>query len=230
MSSHAPNLGATSPGVSGSDSDSDYCPVPQPRQHTTAQARGNPHDPDLRMVNSTSAIPRKSAEEGSWRYTQYVPQWMDPTWRDDEAERKELDWPITDGLMDRVRPALLAQDQMSNPTQYSQRFGIFPGRSDGRSRTSPTRAESRIVFKEGNIRTGKGFFRVIDDEAHTRGTSSEEFMSSERPDLQDLGPMVQSCVNAYQELLIDEYWQELIFGQLTMDEVRLLRSILKNAC
>lgn len=186
------------------------------------------HKPVSSTKESKSAIPRKNPEDGKWEYLYYVPPWMDPNWRDDGPERPEWqksDMPINDTVLDRVRPALLIQDHMSNPTQYSQRFGIFPGRSDGRSRTSPTRTEKRKLKVEGHDLTGKEICNRIDAEAHKHGKSAEDL----EPDLESLSPTAQAYVQAYQDLLIDEYWQGLVFGNRTMDEVSIVGSMPKTA-
>lgn len=182
-----------------------------------------PHDPflsDVRRIQWPKALmPPKNAKEGCWDHVRYAPAWTDPDWEDKGPERDELDYPIKDGLMSQVRPALLAKDQIQNPTQYAKRFGIFPGRVDGRSRTSPTRAESRQVFPSGDVRTGKQVFSRLEKLAAEKGYSLDDFMAQKGIDKSNMRETDEACIRVYEELLVDEYWQGIIFGDLTMDEV-----------
>ncbi|CAM1511014.1 Fc.00g085270.m01.CDS01 [Cosmosporella sp. VM-42] len=212
-----------------SDDDSDYNPLPTPQPapgNIAANPPGqnlNPHLPNLAQANAKVYVPPKQNVEGSFKYAHYVPAWTDPEWKDDGPERQKSDWSIKNGLVDRVRPALLARDQLRNPTPYAQRFGIFPGRDDGRSRTSPTRADSRFLFGDllfgGDVRTGKELFDRLGEVAQEKGIPVEEFMASEKPQLKTMPQLEQAYMLAYQELLVDEYWQGVCFGNLTMDEL-----------
>ncbi|KAK7398192.1 hypothetical protein QQX98_012431 [Neonectria punicea] len=174
---------------------------------------------DLRQAESVeSRVPPKDAEEGSWKYTHYALAWTDLTWEDDGPQRRNTDWPITDAIMSRMRPALLARDQIRDPTEYAKRFGIFHDRSDGRSWASPTRAESRQLFHHGDVRTGKDLFDRLETLAANKGKRLD-FMAEERIDMTEMDPVDQECMQRYEDLLIDEYWQGLLFGDLTTDEM-----------
>lgn len=151
----------------------------------------------------------------------YAPMWADPDWQEGGLNRAPLDrHPIKDRVMSRVRPALLAVDQIRNPTEYAKRFGIYPDRIDGRSRTSPTRAESRQIFPKGKIQTGKDLFGRLEKLAAEKGQSLDEFMAKKRIDKTEMRDKDEACMRVYEDLLVDEYWQGLLFGDLTMDEVR----------
>lgn len=154
-----------------------------------------------------------------WDHVRYVPPWTDPDWHDDGREREQTDFKIRD-FFDRLRPAVHPKDQYRRPTKYAQRFSIFPGRLDGRSRTSPTRADSRQLFPAtGDIRTGKDLFDGLDYSAAQRGQHIDEYMASSRPDMQQGTETEQRCMQQYEDLIIDENWQSILFGNLTMDEV-----------
>ncbi|KAH7171456.1 hypothetical protein EDB81DRAFT_852035 [Dactylonectria macrodidyma] len=183
-----------------------------------------PHDPsppDHRRVQwPKELIPPKDANDGSWELIRYAPIWTDPDWQDDDRSRVATDLnPIKNRFMGRVRPALLARDQIWNPTEYAKRFGIFPDRIDGRSRTSPTRAESRKIFPTGNVRTGKDLFGRLEKLAAEKGQSLDEFVTKERIDAKEMHETDEACMKVYEDLLVDEHWQGLLFGDLTMDEL-----------
>jgi hypothetical protein len=115
---------------------------------------------------------------------------------------------------------LLPRDNFSNPTIYAQRFGIFPGRTDGRSRASPTRSESRKLFNvTTDIKTGKQLFDRFDELAKNAGQHVDDYMEQARPDMQKMNDADQKYMQQYDDLLIDEHWQNILFGSLTMDEV-----------
>ncbi|KAK7421857.1 hypothetical protein QQZ08_009734 [Neonectria magnoliae] len=199
----------------------DHADSPEGEGYTPSLMTCTPglYQSDLRQAESVeSRVPPKDAEEGSWKYTHQAPAWTDPTWEDDGPQRWNTDWPITDAVMSRMRPALLARDQIRDPTAYAKRFGIFHDRSDGRSRASPTRAESRQLFRHGNVRTGKDLFDRLEKLAANKGKCLDDFMAEERIDMTEMDPADQECMQRYEDLLIDEYWQGLLFGDLTMDE------------
>ncbi|KPM40329.1 hypothetical protein AK830_g6213 [Neonectria ditissima] len=180
----------------------------------------NPGQSDIGQATTARASrPPKKARDGNWDHTQYAPVWTDPEWEDDGPARQQSDWPIKDAAMSRIRPAMLARDQIQNPTEYAKRFGIFHGRSDGRSRTSPTRTESRKLFPSGNVRTGKDLFDRLEGLAAERGLRMDDFMADERIDMTKMNQADQQCMERYEDLLIDEFWQGQLFGDLTMDEM-----------
>lgn len=204
------------PGFLDSDSDSDSSHVLQ-QQPQASHSR--PRD----VLIFDHLVPPKNSEEGSFLHSHYVPPWTDPRWQDDGPDRAQSNWPIKNGVLDRVRPALLVGDQPSNPTPYAQRFGTFPGRSDGRSRTSPTRSHSRRLLLDETVQTGKQLFEHLEQSTFGR---LEDYMASERPDLKALDDTEQRYMQAYQELILDEQWQGILFAYLTMDEVSWL--IMRN--
>lgn len=164
--------------------------------------------------------PRKASIQGSYEYIHYRPIWTDPTWQDEGPARDKTAFKICDPIFDRLRPALLPRDNFSNPTIYAQRFGIFPGRTDGRSRASPTRSESRKLFNVStDIKTGKQLFDRFDELAKDAGQHVDDYMEQARPDMQKMNDTDQKYMQQYEDLLIDEHWQNILFGSLTMDEV-----------
>ncbi|GKU02790.1 hypothetical protein FLAG1_08528 [Fusarium langsethiae] len=179
--------------------------------------------------SSKYSPPRKEKIQGSYKYIQYRPAWTDPDWQDEGLERQKVQtgpkkgknvWEIHDPIFDRLRPALLPRDAFSNPTIYAQRFSIFPGRTDGRSRTSPTRADSRKLFPANTgIKTGKQLFDRFEELAKDDGQHEDDFMEDARLDLKNLSETEQQYMQQYEDLIIDEHWQNILFGSLTMDEI-----------
>lgn len=149
-----------------------------------------------------------------------VPPWTDPDWTDDGPAREKTNWPIRDPLMDRVRPALLPRDQSQNPTEYSKRFGIFPGRSDGRSRTSPTRVDNREAFVNGARSTGKAVFDYYAREADAQGQDLDDYLVDQKNDIDTfIHSKEDDRKKKLQDMIVDEYWQAARFGDTTTDEV-----------
>ncbi|KAG5777483.1 hypothetical protein H9Q73_008844 [Fusarium xylarioides] len=166
--------------------------------------------------------PRNAAptQGGSFDFVHYCPAWTDPNWQDEGPERDASVFDIKDSVFDRLRPALLPRDHFEKPTVYAQRFGIFPGRTDGRSRTSPTRAESRQIFPaSSDIRNGKELFGRFEDLAKAANEHVDDYMERTRPDMQKLDETEQRFMQQYEDLVIDENWQTILFGSLTMDEL-----------
>lgn len=192
-----------------------------PRSSNRPSRQQPPHDSQsLPEHGSRYPTPRKASIQGSYQYIQYRPIWTDPTWQDEGPERDKTEFKIRDPIFDRLRPALLPRDNFSNPTIYAQRFGIFPGRTDGRSRASPTRSESRKLFNVStDIKTGKQLFDRFDELAKDAGQHVDDYMEQARPDMQKMNDADQKYMQQYEDLLIDEHWQNILFGSLTMDEV-----------
>ncbi|KAF5652844.1 hypothetical protein F25303_2850 [Fusarium sp. NRRL 25303] len=160
------------------------------------------------------------AQGGSFDFVLYCPAWTDPNWQDEGPERDASVFDIKDSVFDRLRPALLPRDHFKKPTVYAQRFGIFPGRTDGRSRTSPTRAESRQIFPaSSDIRNGKELFGRFEDLAKAANEHVDDSMERTRPDMQKLDETEQRFMQQYEDLIIDENWQTILFGSMTMDEL-----------
>lgn len=177
---------------------------------------------ELRAQEEESVSRKPPPKDGSWKHVRYIPPWTDPEWQDDGPTRMNSDWKIRDHVLDRLRPALLVQDQTQNPTAYARRFGIFPGRTDGRSRTSPTRSESRILFPGQNlgIKTGKELSDKFQSLADQQNVPLDDYMIDHVPDMQDVDEVEQQYMQAYEELVTDEYWQGVLFRDMTMDDVR----------
>ncbi|KAI0131863.1 hypothetical protein BJ170DRAFT_730044 [Xylariales sp. AK1849] len=93
--------------------------------------------------------PPKVPGSGSWDCLLYVPAWSDPEYvpgsrLDSQRYKRKVSAP-RDALQ-MLRPALLAQDAIRNPTAYAKRWGIHPDRLDGRSRLSPSNSTTRNVM------------------------------------------------------------------------------------
>ncbi|KAH9889645.1 hypothetical protein F4778DRAFT_753602 [Xylariomycetidae sp. FL2044] len=90
----------------------------------------------------------KTVGSGSYDYVVYIPEWTHPDWDDSYwygvygARYRNVNEDATVNL----RPQLRTTDAIKNPTVYAKRFGIPPGQTGGRSRTSPTLSNTRDPF------------------------------------------------------------------------------------
>ncbi|KAK0767018.1 hypothetical protein N5P37_000748 [Trichoderma harzianum] len=112
----------------------------------------------------------------------YVPSWTAPGWKDDTDARNGTDFAVRDPVKDVVRPMMLDTDRAKNPTKNAVRFGIFPGRSDGRSCTSPTRSAERFMATRdasGCGLTGRDLASKIEEQAQRRGLHIDDYLTSQ---------------------------------------------------
>lgn len=120
-------------------------------------------------------LPRKLQMAGDapnpddWDFVEFIPPWTDPDWKEDiEVDREGYgvggQVPLRD-VFQRLRPAILPQDAMRNPTPSAQRWGINVDRTpQGRSGTSPTRSTTRtVVLDNPESDTGEQSFVTVDD-------------------------------------------------------------------
>lgn len=105
---------------------------------------------------------------GSWDYLLYVPAWSDREFPSDlrpvygkQPQKYERLPPWN--LLTRLRPALRADDAVRNPTPHAMRWGIFPGRQDGRSRMSPPYSDSRGY----NMGINDSYLRTLENTGRT---------------------------------------------------------------
>ncbi|KAH7322905.1 hypothetical protein B0I35DRAFT_510149 [Stachybotrys elegans] len=154
----------------------------------------------------TSEIPPR------WKFPRihWVPAWTNPAWRDTGRVREGSDFRITDGLFDLVRPALRAEDLEKHPTEFAKRFGIFPGRNDGRSRASPV-PETLQPCSALNADILKDVGDVFDPDGSQLGLLIEANRLKDRDDEQYL--------REYEAARVDERWQQILFGDMTMREL-----------
>ncbi|EEU38970.1 uncharacterized protein NECHADRAFT_81502 [Fusarium vanettenii 77-13-4] len=190
MASNPTGPGATPPGA---------LPAASTVPNTTWNS--NAHLPSPAAVNARNPNTPSKAIGNAWDHVLYVPPWMDPDWQDEGRQRDQTDFNITD-FFDRIRPAVHPKDQYKKPTEYAQRFSIFPGRFDGRSRASPTRANSRkLIHTTADIKTGKDLFDSLDYSAAQDGKTIDEYMASARPDMQHGTETEQLCMQQYEDLV-----------------------------
>ncbi|WAO90628.1 Hypothetical protein NCS54_00806400 [Fusarium falciforme] len=201
MASNPTGPGATPPGT---------LPASATVPNTTWNS--NAHLPSPTTVNSRNPYTPSKTVGNAWDHVRYVPPWTDPDWQDEGQQRDRTDFKIVD-FFDKIRPAVHPKDQYKQPTKYAQRFSIFPGRLDGRSRTSPTRANSRKLFPAtADIKTGKDLFDSLDYSAAQDGKTIDEYMASARPDMQRGTETEQRCMQQYEDLIRAEEY-------LTMQDV-----------
>ncbi|KAL6826788.1 hypothetical protein J3E69DRAFT_380160 [Trichoderma sp. SZMC 28015] len=156
--------------------------------------------------------------------TLYVPSWTAPGWKDDTGARNGTDFVVRDPVKDVLRPMMLHTDRAKNPTKNAVRFGIFPGRSDGRSCTSPTRSTERFMAtrdESGCGLTGGDLFSKIGEQAQRRGLHIDDYLTSQSSTvIPNDGSQERKYIKAFDELLIEEFWQGCLFGDMTMDELQ----------
>lgn len=153
----------------------------------------------------------------------HVPMWTTPGWKDDAASRSGTDYAVHDPVKDVVRPMMLDTDKAKNPSIHAVRFGIFPGRSDGRSCTSPTRSTAQLIKSRDlsgrNISRGE-LTTKLQELARKRRLHMDDYLASHTSrTLQKDGHQEREYLKAFDELLIEEFWQGCLFGDMTMDEV-----------
>ncbi|KAL7912690.1 hypothetical protein GGI35DRAFT_491168 [Trichoderma velutinum] len=152
----------------------------------------------------------------------HVPSWTAPGWKDDIDARDGTDFAVRDPVKDVLRP-MLDTDRAKKPTKNAVRSGIFPGRSDGRSCTFPTRSAARFMAardESGCSLTGRDLTSKLEELAQSRELHIDDFLTSQASDaiLNDES-QGQQYTKAFDELLIEEFWQGCLFGDMTMDEL-----------
>ncbi|KAH6610130.1 hypothetical protein Trco_000150 [Trichoderma cornu-damae] len=179
-------------------------------------------------VDSTNASIRSDSSESSSSSRSalpaiHVPLWTTPGWKDDAAARSGTDLAVRDPILDTLRPMMLDTDRARNPSRHAVRFGIFPGRSDGRSCTSPTRAATRLIgSRAGSCRTltGRELTNKLEELARRRGLHLDDYLTSRASGtLQQDGQQELEYLKAFDQVLIEEFWQGCLFGDMTMDEL-----------
>lgn len=192
------------------------------RTYFASRRRFHCHRPMIKLPP-----PPKDLESGSWEFVQYVPEWTDPQWADPAllVERDKPEPSRTLPLEKSLRPAQLAKDAMYNPTPYAKRFGVFPGRTDGRSRLSPTADGKRQLFVKPNGQTetvtaedATGLFLEL---AKSRNMHPENLLDHliEPPNYQQLNETDRFVVDFMEDLRQDQNWQSIFFMDMTTDEV-----------
>ncbi|KAL6699029.1 hypothetical protein J3F84DRAFT_405911 [Trichoderma pleuroticola] len=153
----------------------------------------------------------------------HVPLWTTPGWKDDTDARNGTDFAVWDPVKDVIRPMMLDTDRAKNPTKYAVRFGIFPGRFDGRSCTSPTRSAERFMAirdETGGSLTGRDLASKLEKLSQRRGLHIDDYLTSQSSNsiLND-GPQEREYIKAFDKLLIEEFWQGCLFRDMTIDEL-----------
>lgn len=130
----------------GSDSDSSDESEVSDCRHGPYSNGGVPDDESAPGEDEAAAKPPANLPAGqsggSWNYLLYVPAWTDPNLASNLKPvyaRQPLRYQNLPprNLLKTMRPALRADDAALKPTAYALRWGIYPGRSDGRSRMTP---------------------------------------------------------------------------------------------
>ncbi|WYZ44785.1 hypothetical protein EsH8_VIII_000101 [Colletotrichum jinshuiense] len=189
-----------------------------------SQRRGGPHAPLI----TTKPPPPKLMNRGAWNYIQYIPPWTDPMWDGDYtvALGKHDHLVRSKNVFEHIRPAQLPQDRSQNPTAMAVRFGIYPGRKDGRSRLTPTRSTFRKFKVDGVVRddvTGKYIEQEAEALAKSYGLDGidellDKYSQMNRKDPGSVSVRDMYVLQAMQEMQDDEDWQSLHFAGMTTHE------------
>lgn len=185
-----------------------------------------------RLPSPTFPAPVKLLVDGDFKYVDYIPVWTHPEWDDNfivdkatgKVERKIFGM---DTSMKR-RPALLQADEIRNPTPYARRWGIEPGRTDGRSRLSPTDSSTRrtglsepLVTADNQLKyflTGQDLSNELMAEANKLRVPVSDFLAALRST-----PITIPEDSLFHELYRiteeDKDFQRIMFQNLTTDEV-----------
>ncbi|KFA78805.1 hypothetical protein S40288_05503 [Stachybotrys chartarum IBT 40288] len=172
-------------------------------------------------MTSNSSSPTGSDDDDDQR-ERWVPAWSHPGWADDDEQgghRAQTDFKITDGFLDLVRPALRPEDEDKKPSEYAKRFGIFPGRTDGRSRASPVGETSWTTGVEDSGSRSKGHEIRHFLRGNAKGHGLDDYVKARRLERSDFGDEELGFLKAYENLKVDEYWQGVLFGDMTMEEM-----------
>lgn len=187
--------------------------------------------------------PPKAPTEYKWLRTQYMPEWTDPEWQDPALSRAEVvagKWrPARNLDLGRtLRPAQLPKDAALNPTPYAKRFGMYPGRTDGRSRLSPAREVPKKLpgaqnedqaAPQGNAADILEEFKQL---AKSSNRDPHEFLEElKQPEnFGSLNDNDQFMVQTVSDIYDDLDWQAILFNGLTTDEVCITPSITPPYC
>ncbi|TDZ74834.1 hypothetical protein CTRI78_v000224 [Colletotrichum trifolii] len=174
--------------------------------------------------------PAKAHNRGSWVFVEFVPEWTDDLWQDNNFETAGGRVVRSYDPLRYLRPAQLPHDQLQNPTAMALRYGVFPGRIDGRSRLTPTRSTfRRVATGDGSIDKLQG--RSIETEAESIAQavyfdSVESLLSSYSSTMHKiLGNDVTlpdrdaSILETMQSMQDDEDWQSILFSGATTNEL-----------
>ncbi|KAH8845456.1 hypothetical protein MCOR27_002020 [Pyricularia oryzae] len=84
--------------------------------------------------------PRKRKIAGQVDHYEYVPAWSDPDYESEERKAART----TASFIGRQVPGKGDRPQSVEPTQFAKKYGVYPGRDDGRSLLSPKNATVKL--------------------------------------------------------------------------------------
>ena len=164
--------------------------------------------------------------QGEWEYIEYFPEWTDPeynpdyeVWHDSGQMRKRFKRDITQVL----RPALLLQDQMKNPTMHALRWGMHPDGTAGRSWVTPTVAIGTTVEMPGEgLKSASEFLKsTVVDDAHPQGMSLRDYLETQANARDNLSAEEkgQAWLKLYDVISENQDYQRYLFDGFTTDDV-----------
>lgn len=179
-----------------------------------------------RKVNKVKRVPKGQGGQGEWEFVEYHPEWTDPEfnpeyeiWHDTNEMRKRRKRDITQIM----RPALLLQDQLKNPTIHALRWGMHPDGAAGRSFVTPTVAIGAKVNVPGEgLKSANDFLRAtIVDNEHPQGMSLREYFSTNADARENLSEdeKTQAWLKLYDVISNNQDYQRFLFDGYTTDDV-----------
>ncbi|KAI6526975.1 hypothetical protein ACKVWC_009333 [Pyricularia oryzae] len=178
------------------------------------------------------ADPKQRTIGNQTEFYEYIPLWTDPEF---ETDRKNGPRYFQGSHLNRLYPAQTQDSLAQYPTEMAKRFGIFPKRTDGRSRLSPEDSTSRrYQLKNGDWVDASDLDRFLEEHyfmsevAQASGQSIENYIEhqaqktatseEEHPTLE----MWQLCQMHNAELKKDADYQRFVFNGYTTDELQKL--------
>jgi hypothetical protein len=189
--------------------------------------------PPTREESALHPAPTKLFFEGDFSFVEFIPPWTHPEWDDNYITVKGKHGPekkiINNDVNRNRRPALLPRDESKNPTPYARRWGIHGGRTDGRSRLSPSKSSTRRVglphpqkTDDGRLKyfvTGEDLANEIGVQATNYGISLTEYLTMVDFVQDGNEPRYAAFLELQAMIQDDEDYQRMMFYDMTTDEV-----------
>ncbi|TLD18056.1 hypothetical protein PspLS_10512 [Pyricularia sp. CBS 133598] len=182
------------------------------------------------------ANPKQRITGSQTEFYEYLPLWTDPEF---EADRRRNGLKYFQGShINRLYPAQTEEALAQNPTEMAKRYGIYPDRTDGRSRLSPEGSTSRrYQLENGDWVDAGDLDRFLEEHyfmsevAQVSNQSIENYMENQAQktatteEEQKTLEMWQLCQKHKEELRKDADYQRFVFKGFTTDELEKLDAL-----